>query len=88
MRFLYFTAAWCAPCKRYLPVVRNELAARGLGFDVIDVDADPGRAQAYQISSVPTVIAIRDGEVVDRFGVLPSPQLRARLDAVQEGATL
>lgn len=81
-RFLYFTAAWCAPCKRFMPVVRAELKTRGLSADVIDVDTDPGRAQAYQIASVPTVLVIRNGEVVDRFGVLTPTALRERLDAL------
>lgn len=85
VRFLYFTAQWCAPCKKFMPLLREELRVRGLSADVIDVDADPGRAQAFDIQSVPTVVAIRNGKVVDRFGALPASNLRARLDAVKEG---
>ncbi len=80
-------ATWCGPCKQLSPVL-EKLAHEGGGNWVlakIDVDANPGIAQAFGVQSVPTVVAIAGGRpLADFAGVQPEPQLREWIAALQE----
>ncbi|MDH6680112.1 putative thioredoxin [Rhodococcus sp. LBL1] len=80
-------ATWCEPCKQLSPVL-EKLAHEGGGNWVlakIDVDANPGIAQAFGVQSVPTVVAIAGGRpLADFAGVQPEPQLRQWIAALQE----
>jgi putative thioredoxin len=72
-------AEWCEPCKTLGPVlekVTRELAGR-LMLAKIDVDANPGLAQAFQAQSIPTVVALVGGRPVPLFqGAVPEAQVR------------
>jgi thioredoxin 1 len=73
---LYFTAAWCGPCKMFKPVVEQVSAETGVSINYIDVDQQQELAQKYGINSVPTVLIENDGNVVYRSsGVMSKPQL-------------
>ncbi len=73
---LYFTAAWCGPCKMFKPTVQAVSAETGVGVNYIDVDQQSDIAQRYNISSVPTIIVENGGSVVYRnSGVMSKPQL-------------
>lgn len=73
---LYFTAAWCGPCKMFKPVVQAVSAETGVGINYIDIDQQQDMTQKYSISSVPTIIVENDGNVVYRnSGVMSKPQL-------------
>ena len=73
---LYFTAAWCGPCKMFKPTVQAVSAETGVGIKYVDVDQQPDIAQKYNISSVPTIIVENDGNVLYRnSGVMSKPQL-------------
>lgn len=87
IRILYFTAAWCGPCRSFGPMLTREAEARGLKVERVDFDdsAAYGLAIQHAVTSVPTVIVRRDGQTVDRFGVLSAPALRDRLDALAGG---
>jgi putative thioredoxin len=78
-------AEWCGPCKQLSPVLER-LAAAGGGAWVlakVDVDANPRIAQAFQVQSIPMVIAVAGGRPVDGFtGALPEPQVREWIDAL------
>lgn len=80
-------ATWCGPCKQLSPVL-EKLAHEGGGTWVlakVDVDANPGIAQAFGVQSVPTVVAIAGGQpLADFAGAQPEPQLRQWIAALQE----
>jgi thioredoxin 1 len=62
----YFTAAWCAPCRNLSPVLAD-LAREHTGrvaVAVVDVEHAPDLAQAYRVTSMPTLLAFRGGQVV------------------------
>ncbi|MGC5319337.1 thioredoxin family protein [Micromonospora arida] len=88
IRVLYFTAAWCGPCRSFGPMLTREAEARGLKVERIDLDEVDGRAiaLAHDVQSVPTVVVLRRGALADRFGALPASAVRDRLDAVTEPA--
>src|ERR1700729_2359756 len=78
-------AEWCGPCKQLSPVL-EKLANEAGGAWVlakIDVDANPRLAQAFQAQSIPMVVAIIGGQMVDAFlGAMPEAQVRQWLDQV------
>jgi putative thioredoxin len=78
-------ADWCGPCKQLSPVL-EKLANEAAGAWVlakIDVDANPRLAQAFQAQSIPMVVAIIGGQMVDAFlGALPESQIRQWLTQV------
>ena len=84
-----FTADWCPPCRQMAPYV--DALARELAPAVqvakVDADAHPELAARFGVRSLPTLILIRDGEVVDRIvGALPAAALRARIQAARRPA--
>ena len=74
-----FWATWCGPCKTLGPVLEklaDEFAGAFL-LAKVDVDREQQLAGYFQIKSVPTVMLVRDGQIVDGFpGALPEGQLR------------
>ena len=61
-----FWAAWCGPCHMLSPVV-EELSQDHpeITFAKVNVDEAPELAQQYHISAIPTLLLLRDGELVD-----------------------
>ena len=74
-----FWATWCGPCKTLGPLL-EKLAADYNGAFVlakVDVDTEQELASAFQIRSVPTVMLVKGGQLIDGFpGALPEGQLR------------
>jgi thioredoxin 1 len=78
-----FYATWCGPCKMMHPVLEQlkEKQADRLRIIKIDVDKNPSLATQYQIQSVPTLIAFREGnELWRQSGALSLSQLIKTLD--------
>ena len=71
MKYLYFSAAWCGPCKSLSPIM-NEVSSQ-VAVEKIDVDLDYERAQQYGVRNIPTVILVDGVTEVKRFiGVQPT----------------
>lgn len=80
-----FWAAWCAPCRQLAPIIEQiaERRADEVVLAKVDIDANPGLAQEYQITSIPAVKGFRDGAVVAEFvGMQPGPSIEAFFNRV------
>jgi thioredoxin 2 len=75
-------APWCGPCRFVSPIL-EELARESAGrLKVVKVNVDENQnlARRFDAMSIPTLIVMRDGKVVDRIvGAAPKPQLAARV---------
>ncbi len=80
-----FWAEWCAPCRAIAPAL-EELARESAGrvsLAKVNVDEQPGLAARYGIRSIPTILFVKGGKVVDQvIGAVPKAQLKKKLDAV------
>jgi putative thioredoxin len=78
-------AEWCGPCKQLSPVL-EKLAAEAGGQWIlakVDVDANPQLSAALQVQSIPMVVAVLGGQLVDGFlGAMPEAQVRQWIDQV------
>jgi putative thioredoxin len=82
-------AEWCGPCKQLSPVL-EKLANEAAGDWVlakVDIDANPQLRAALQVQSIPMVMAVAGGQVVDGFlGAMPEAQVRQWIGQVMQVA--
>ncbi len=75
-------APWCGPCKAVGPVL-DELAGKykaRLKIVKLNVDENPGIGSRYSISSIPTMLLVKDGRIIDKLiGALPKEQLESQI---------
>jgi thioredoxin 1 len=80
-----FWAVWCGPCRMVGPIV-EELAKDYEGKAVIgkvDVDNNPEISAKFGIRNIPTILFIKNGEVVDKqVGTVPKNVLAGKLDSI------
>ena len=81
-----FWAAWCGPCRMFAPVYENVSESNpDIVFAKVDTEAEQGLAGAFGISSIPTLMAIRDGVVLySQAGALPEQALTNLVQAVRD----
>ena len=79
-----FWAVWCGPCKAIAPHV-NAIAEQykdKLVVGKVDIDSQGNLAQKFNIRGVPTLLLIKDGEVVDQIvGQVPKAKIESMLAA-------
>lgn len=82
-------AEWCGPCKQLSPVL-EKLATEAGGQWIlakVDVDANPQLSAALQVQSIPMVVAVLGGQLVDGFlGAMPEAQVKQWIGQVLEAA--
>jgi thioredoxin 1 len=80
-----FWAEWCAPCRAIAPTLDELVRESGgtVGLAKVNVDEQPTLAARYGIRSIPTILFMKAGTVVDQvIGAVPKAQLKKKLDAM------
>ena len=76
-----FSATWCGPCRMVAPIV-DEIAAENAQVKVckVDVDDEPELAAAFAVSSIPMLVVVKNGKIVDQaVGARPKEAILAML---------
>ena len=80
-----FWATWCGPCRRVAPVIEelaNEYEGRAV-VGKVDVEEEDELASQFGIRNIPTVLFIKDGQVVDKVvGAMPKAAYEEKLQAL------
>ncbi|HTR92309.1 MAG TPA: thioredoxin [Trebonia sp.] len=79
-------ASWCGPCRMFAPVFADASDKhQDITFGKVDTEAEPSLAGAARITSIPTLMAFRDGILVfSQPGALPAAALEQVIKAVRD----
>jgi thioredoxin 1 len=80
-----FWAEWCGPCKRFGPVYEAASEQHAdITFGKVDTEAEQALAAKFDIRSIPTIMAVRDGVIVfSQPGALPESALESLIEQVE-----
>ena len=77
-----FFATWCGPCRMVSPIV-DEIAEENSQYKIckVDVDEEPELAGAFNVSSIPTLVVVKDGKAVNQaVGARPKEAILEMLE--------
>jgi thioredoxin 1 len=79
-------ASWCGPCRAFAPVFERASATHpDVVFAKVDTEAEPELAGSFEIRSIPTIMAFRDGVLVfEQAGALPPAALDRLVELVRD----
>jgi thioredoxin 1 len=80
-----FSADWCPPCRALSPVL-DEIAEENAGrFKItkVDVEESPALAASFKVRSLPTLLFVKDGKLLDQqIGLISKREIVKRLEAI------
>ena len=78
-----FWAEWCAPCRQIAPIIKELAAEYGDRVKIVkmDIDSNPGTPGQYGVRAIPTILAFKDGQVVEQLqGARPKADFQSMVD--------
>ena len=79
-----FWAQWCGPCRMLSPTIydlANEYEGKAV-IGNVDVDDNPDIAEKFSIRNIPTILFVKNGEVVDKtVGAVPKNEIIDKIEA-------
>jgi thioredoxin 1 len=78
-----FWAEWCAPCRQISPIIKDLADRYGDRVNIVkmDIDAHPNTPAQYGVRAIPTILAFKDGQVVEQLtGARPKADFEAMIE--------
>ena len=82
LKLLKFSAIWCGPCNALKPIWDKVVGQYSdVEFEIVDIDKNPKMATLYRIGSVPTIVFLKDGIVIDSMvGLQTEAEIKERIE--------
>lgn len=84
LKVIKFSAVWCPPCNMLTPIFKKAMEEfPGVEVVLCDIDENPELTAKMNIKSVPTIVILRDGKVMDAIvGLVKKEEIIARVSAL------